>query len=89
MINHYGQGAVLQAGFHGVQIMKNFLHLFRQGGGTDIPVMGSYAKERIPDTAADDIRREAGPRQAGQQIGNSRWENQITIHNSQFIIHNY
>ena len=69
MIHHNGQCAVLQAGFHGMKIMKDFLHLLRQGGGTDIPVMGLQAQHGITDAAADHIRRKAGFIQPAEQDG--------------------
>ena len=84
MIHHNGQCAVLQAGFHGMKIMKDFLHLLRQGGGTDIPVMGLQTQHGIPDAAADHISREAGFIQPAEQDGDGsgKLQKQFTIHNS-------
>ena len=70
MIRNNGQRAVLQPGLHGTVAAENLLHLFRQGGSADIPVMGFHSQQGIPDAAAYGIRRKAGLLQAGQQFGN-------------------
>jgi hypothetical protein len=69
--------------------MENFLHLYRQGRGADIPVMGLQPQNGIPDTAADCVRRKAGTVKTGQQVGDGGGKDKLIIHNSKFIIQNY
>ena len=44
--------AVLQAGVHHPLPGEHRLHLFRRGGGGNIPVMGLDAQQGVPDAAA-------------------------------------
>ena len=51
-------GSVLDAGVDGAA--ENRLHLFRRGGGSDVPVVGCFAQQGVPHTASDNIRFVSG-----------------------------
>ena len=55
MVQHHSQRTMLQACFYHMAVLKNLLHYFRRSGGTDVPILGLAAQQRVPDTAAHHI----------------------------------
>ena len=67
MIQDHRQRSVFQAGFHQMLAGENAPHLLRESRGTQIPVAGDTAQERIPDAAAHGIGRKARGTKAGKE----------------------
>ena len=60
VVNHDGNGTVLNAGFNQMEVMKDLLHLIRKGICCDVIVMGNFSSETVTDSAADDIGLKSG-----------------------------
>ena len=66
MVQHHGEGAVLQTGFHHMAAAEGSLHFLRRGRGADIPVLGEKPQQAVPDAPAHRIGPVAPLVQAGK-----------------------
>ena len=70
LVNHHGDGAVLQAGFNAAQVRKDLLDLPGQGTGGNVPVVGAaQAAHRVAHGAAHHIGLISGGVQPAQRGG--------------------
>ena len=72
MVHDDGQGAVLEAGFNGMERLEDLLDLLRKGRGTEVPIMRSETEDGIANTATDYVGGVACRLEAVQEVGDCR-----------------